>query len=56
MTAVQGSAGEWPVGILYSRSGPTSVTESEHFFGTALAIEEINDSGGVLGRSLVPVA
>lgn len=44
----------WPVGILYSRSGATGVTESEHFFGTALAIEEINALGGVLGVPLIP--
>ena len=46
---------EWRVGVLFSRAGITEVTESEHFFGTALAIEEINDAGGVLGRPIVPV-
>jgi ABC-type branched-subunit amino acid transport system substrate-binding protein len=46
----------WRVGVLFSRSGVTSVTESEHFFGTALAVEEINNSGGVLGRPIEPVA
>jgi ABC-type branched-subunit amino acid transport system substrate-binding protein len=45
----------WRVGVLYSRSGSTGVTESEHFFGTALAIEEINELGGVLNRPLIPV-
>ncbi len=45
----------WRVGVLFSRSGPTGVTESEHFFGTALAIEEINQLGGVLDRTLIPV-
>lgn len=45
----------WRIGILYSRSGVTAVTESEHFFGTVLAIEEINAGGGVLGRPLSPV-
>ncbi len=29
---------------------------SEHFFGTALAVEEINASGGVLGKPIAPVA
>ncbi|MBS3805254.1 MAG: transporter substrate-binding domain-containing protein [Oleiphilaceae bacterium] len=48
------AANGWPVGVLYSRAGPTSVTESEHFFGTALAIEEINADGGVLGRPIIP--
>lgn len=49
------SKSDWRVGVLYSRSGVTSVTESEHFFGTALAIEEINNSGGILGKKLFPV-
>ncbi len=46
----------WRIGVLFSRNGITSVTESEHFFGTALAIEEINAAGGVLGRQIEPVA
>jgi len=46
----------WRIGVLYSRSGATGVTESEHFYGTALAIEEINQLGGVLDRPLIPVA
>ena len=46
----------WRVGILYSRSGATGVTESAHFYGTALAIEEINRQGGVLDRPLIPIA
>jgi branched-chain amino acid transport system substrate-binding protein len=46
---------EWRVGILFSRSGVVEVTESEHFMGTVLAIEEINAAGGVLGREIAPV-
>lgn len=46
----------WRIGVLFSRSGATGVTESEHFYGTALAIEEINQAGGVLERPLIPVA
>lgn len=46
----------WRIGVLFSRSGATGVSESEHFYGTALAIEEINQRGGVLDRPLVPVA
>ena len=45
----------WRVGVLFSRSGVTSITESEHFFGTVLAIEEVNAAGGVLGRQIDPV-
>jgi branched-chain amino acid transport system substrate-binding protein len=33
-----------------------AVTESEHFFGTALAIQEINQAGGILGREIEVVA
>jgi hypothetical protein len=49
-------ASPWRVGILFSRSGVMSISESEHFFGTVLAIEEINAAGGVLGRQIEPVA
>lgn len=49
-------ADEWRVGVLFSRSGVTEVTESEHFLGTVLAIEEINAAGGVLGKPIAPVA
>ena len=45
----------WPVGILFSRSGVVKITESEHFRGTALAIEEINTAGGILGREIAPI-
>jgi ABC-type branched-subunit amino acid transport system substrate-binding protein len=45
----------WRVGVLFSRSGATAVSETEHFFGTALAIEELNNAGGVLGRLIEPV-
>ncbi len=45
----------WRIGVLYSRTGITAATESEHFFGTALAIEEINATGGIDGRLLDPV-
>ncbi|MFN5456934.1 transporter substrate-binding domain-containing protein, partial [Bradyrhizobium sp.] len=44
------------VGVLFSRSGLMEVTESEHFFGTALAIQEINKAGGVLGREIEVIA
>lgn len=46
---------EWQVGILFSRSGIAEVTESEHFRGTVLAIEEINAAGGVLGNRIAPI-
>jgi ABC-type branched-subunit amino acid transport system substrate-binding protein len=46
----------WRIGILFSRSGATAISETEHFLGTALAIEEINIAGGILGATLEPVA
>src|SRR5471032_1816030 len=45
----------WRIGVLYSRTGVTAATESEHFFGTVLAIEEVNAAGGIDGRPLDPV-
>ena len=45
----------WKVGILFSRSGVSGVTETEHFLGNALAIEEINAAGGVRGRPIEPL-
>ncbi len=46
----------WRIGVLFSRSGVASVTGTEHFLGTTLAVEEINAKGGVLGRLIEPVA
>ena len=46
----------WRVGILFSRSGPLSVTQTEHFLGTTLAIDQINSAGGVHGREIEVVA
>lgn len=48
-------ADTWRVGVLFSRSGLSEITESEHFFGTVLAIEEINAAGGVGGRQIDPI-
>ena len=46
----------WRVGVLFSRSGATDITETEHFLGTALAVAEINRAGGILGREIEVVA
>lgn len=43
------------VGILHSLSGTMAVSETPIVEAELLAIEEINASGGVLGRQLVPV-
>ena len=43
------------VGLLYSQTGVTSAIESSQRLGTTLAIEEINESGGIDGREIVAV-
>jgi urea transport system substrate-binding protein len=43
-----------PVGILHSLSGTMAISEKSLVDGELLAIDEINRSGGVLGREIVP--
>jgi branched-chain amino acid transport system substrate-binding protein len=43
------------VGVLYSQTGVTSAIESSQRLGTLLAIEEINDNGGIDGREIVAI-
>ncbi|QIB35191.1 transporter substrate-binding domain-containing protein [Ancylobacter pratisalsi] len=50
-----GAPAPWRIGVLFSRKGHMSIPEAEHFRGTALAVEEINLAGGVLGRPIEPV-
>lgn len=45
----------WRVGVLFSRTGFMAVIEETQLRGTLLAIEEINSSGGINGRELMPV-
>lgn len=45
----------WRVGVLFSRTGVTAVAEETQIRGTLLAIEEVNATGGINGRELVPV-
>lgn len=49
------SDGSWPIGVLYSRSGITAIAENSQLQGTLLAISEINEGGGVLGKPISPV-
>ena len=42
----------WKVGVLFSKSGPLAVIEETQLRGTLLAIQEINDLGGVNGRPI----
>lgn len=40
----------WKVGILFSQTGVTAVIERSQLNGTLLALHEVNEAGGVLGR------
>ncbi len=43
------------VGVLHSQSGTLAASESPVADATLMAIKEINDSGGILGRKIEPV-
>jgi branched-chain amino acid transport system substrate-binding protein len=43
------------VGLLCSQSGSTALLEMSEWRGSVLAMEEINERGGVAGRELVAV-
>lgn len=45
----------WRVGVLFSRTGHMAIIEETQLRGTLLAIDEINEDGGIGGRELVPV-
>lgn len=45
----------WRIGVLFSQSGHLSNIERTQLMGTMVAIEQINDEGGINGRALVPV-
>ena len=49
------SSQELRVGILHSLTGTMASTESPVIDATLLAIEEINERGGILGREIEPV-
>lgn len=53
--AVEVDSDQIPVGILHSLSGTMAMSESSVRDSELLAIEEINEAGGVLGKELVPV-
>ena len=56
MTRSCASASEpWRVGVLFSQSGVMAVIEETQLRATLLAIDEINQAGGINGREVVPV-
>lgn len=44
-----------PIGLLFSQTGVTAVMESSMLRAAYLAIEEVNQAGGIEGRELLPV-
>ncbi len=49
------AGGEVKVGVLFSLTGTTAIIEESLNKATILAIEEINDQGGINGMKIVPV-
>lgn len=45
----------WPVGVLFSQSGVTAIIEQSQLNGALLAIDEVNEAGGVAGREIAPI-
>ena len=45
----------WPVGVLFSQTGVTAIIEQSQLNGALLAIDEINEAGGVDGRPIAPI-
>lgn len=50
-----GPSEPWRVGVLFSRTGGMAVIEETECRGTLVAIEEINERGGINGRPIEPV-
>lgn len=51
----EAGSGAWRVGVLFSQSGVMAVIEETQVRATLLAIDEINQSGGVNGLELIPI-
>lgn len=45
----------WKIGLLFSETGVTSIIERSQLNGALLAIDQINERGGVRGRHIEPV-
>lgn len=43
------------VGLLFSKTGDISTIETSQLMGTLLAIDEVNEAGGIDGREIIPV-
>jgi len=54
-SGIKATSQPWRVGVLFSRTGHMAIIEDTQLRGTLLAIEEINENGGIDGRELVPL-
>lgn len=52
-SGVMNSADFWRIGVLFSQTGPTALAEQALLKGTRLAIEKVNEAGGVQGKPIV---
>lgn len=43
------------IGILFSLTGTTSITERGQYEASLLAVRHINESGGINGKALIPI-
>jgi branched-chain amino acid transport system substrate-binding protein len=43
------------VGLLFSKTGDISTIETSQLMGTLLAIDEVNEAGGIDGREIIPI-
>lgn len=46
----------WKIGVLFAQEGVTRLVERSQYKGVMLALKEINEAGGVLGRPLIPIS
>lgn len=51
-----GDTGTWKMGVLFSQTGVTAAIETTQLNATLLAVDEINQAGGVLGRPIEAIA
>lgn len=45
----------WKIGVLFSQTGTLSVIERSQLQATLLAVQEVNEAGGVEGREIEPI-
>ena len=43
------------IGLLFSKTGDISTIETSQLMGTLLAIDEVNEGGGIDGREIIPI-